>query len=168
MIGIVYYLIVMVVSGIQSLITYIMTGIGTLLISRKLGLSGGWMGFVPILNGYQLGKIADEDRRRYHPEKEESNWRKWVIVSYVSMFALCVVVVITAVVAGLAMGFSAEESGEPGAVGIVSLLLLVAAYLLLIGTAIFYSVVMYFIYYKVFHVMADSHAVWMLILCLFW
>lgn len=161
------YVIMFAVAFIEMLTSYVMRAVGTMLISKKLGLSGGWKGFVPILDIYQLGKIADEDRKRYHPEKEASNWRKWVVATYLALWALTLVfyVVATVVAVVLITTFSEfEPVSSLGTVGIVALVLIGVAWLLLVAAAIAYSVILYIVYYKVFHVMADDHAVWMLIL----
>lgn len=43
-----------------SFVAYIFSGIGIMKMHEKLGLKGGWLAFVPVLNSYALGKVAEQ------------------------------------------------------------------------------------------------------------
>lgn len=45
---------------IGALVSYIMRGFGIMQLSRTLGLSNGWLGFIPIGRDYQLGRMAGD------------------------------------------------------------------------------------------------------------
>ena len=163
---IIVYLLYFLAIGAVCAVTYFLTAFGIFTISKKLGISGGWRGFLPVFDMYQLGKIADEDQARYYPEKKPTVWRKWMLLAYGSLLAVSVM--ISAFVAGLAVLSSATaESGGYETVFVVGIVLLVLFYLLLLVCAVAMSVVQYIVLYKVFHVMMGEHAVWLLILCIF-
>ena len=45
---------------IFAVVTIIFQGIGIMKMHEKLGLKGGWMAFVPLLNSYAMGKVAEQ------------------------------------------------------------------------------------------------------------
>ena len=55
-----------------SLLSYVISGVSLLKISKKLGVEKGWLGFVPMANYWLLGRLAEEDGKRYHPEKKQT------------------------------------------------------------------------------------------------
>ncbi len=51
------FLFVMIIWGVVAVV---FQGIGIMKMHEKLGLKHGWMAFVPILNSYALGKVAEQ------------------------------------------------------------------------------------------------------------
>ncbi|MBQ8215341.1 MAG: hypothetical protein IJX59_01850 [Clostridia bacterium] len=151
-----------VILGI-ALVFYLMNAVGIMTISKKLGLSGGWRGFLPIFDMYQMGKIADEDQVRCHPEKKASNWRKWMVITYVVYFVIAMAFMMIAIATAALSGFAEQEEGVVLFM-MVGIVLMLVGYVFLFAGAIALSVVQYIVLYKIFHVMAGEHAVWMLIL----
>ena len=43
-----------------AVVTVIFQGIGIMKMHEKLGLKHGWMAFVPFLNAYAIGKVAEQ------------------------------------------------------------------------------------------------------------
>ncbi len=160
------YLVYFAVIGVIALAFYLMNAVGIMTISKKLGLSGGWKGFLPIFDMYQLGKIADEDQARCYPEKKASNWRWWMVIVNAAFFVILLMLLVVAVVIAL-VGSYVEESTALGVITMVGVILLLLFYVLLLACAVALSVVQYIVLYKLYHVMTGENAVWMLLLSLF-
>ena len=148
---------------------WILNGFSILQISRKLGMDGGWMAFVPVANCYLMGRVAMEDTRRRDPSSTGTNWSSLVlwlhlVLGFVSLAATVIISVLA--VFTVNSGTDGETlSLVAGSFGIV--LLWVLAYFLIFSLLTAIGVVMCIVLYKVYHAMAGRHAVWMLLLSLF-
>ena len=167
---VVFYIIYVMMMGAIALGMYLLQGFSLMKISKKLGIPKGWRGFIPFADYYLMGKIAEEDTKRYHPEKKVTKWSKIFLFCQIALGVLLTVWVVVFMVCYFALWFSVEGSGEltaGGAASMVGLLLLFLSYFLILALAIGVSVVSYFVYYKIYHVMAKDHAIWMLLLSIF-
>ncbi|MBQ8236345.1 MAG: hypothetical protein IJZ37_06670 [Clostridia bacterium] len=167
---VVFYIIYVMIMGAIALGMYLLQGFSLMKISKKLGIPKGWRGFIPFADYYLMGKIAEEDTKRYHPEKKVTKWSKIFLFCQIALGVLLTVWVVVFMVCYFALWFSVEGSGEltaGGAASMVGLLLLFLSYFLILALAIGVSVVSYFVYYKIYHVMAKDHAIWMLLLSIF-
>ena len=145
---------------------FVLRGFALMRISKKLGVDGGWMAFVPLANGYLMGKVAEQDSKRNSPQKKGVKWAATVLWLHLTLgfFALAATVIIS-ILAVYTVNSGTEGdtvSLVAGSFGIV--LLWVLAYLLFFVLGIAIMVVLWIVLYKIYHVMAGKHAIWMLLL----
>ena len=150
-----------------ALASYVISGVSFLKISKKLGVEKGWLSFIPIANYWLLGRLAEEDGKRYHPEQKQTKWGKIYlttgIVYLVVMLLISGVYGTFSIIAAIGM---AEGGSETAALGIsmVQLVVQLIADGVIIAMATAVTIICYVILYKLYHVMAESSATWMLIL----
>lgn len=150
-----------------ALASYVISGVSFLKISKKLGVEKGWLSFIPIANYWLLGRLAEEDGKRYHPEKKQTKWGKIYlttgIVYLVVMMLISGVYGTFSIIAAIGM---AEGGSETAALGMsmVQLVVQLIADGVIIAMATAVTIICYVILYKLYHVMAGSSATWMLIL----
>ncbi len=151
------------------LVLYILNAVALMKISKKLQIKGGRLAFVPLLNLYQMGKIAEQDQIRKHPEKKGKKWRHITLSLGVW---LCIVSLIA--LAGMAvLGYFTGKAGVQGdrntlIAGSFGLVLAgVLLYLIILCLVAALCVVLWIDLYKIYHVMADDHAPWMMVLSIF-
>ena len=150
-----------------ALASYVISGVSFLKISKKLGVEKGWLSFIPIANYWLLGRLAEEDGKRYHPEKKQTKWGKIYlttgIVYLVVMLLISGVYGTFSIIAAIGM---AEGGSETAALGMsmVQLVVQLIADGVIIAMATAVTIICYVILYKLYHVMAGSSATWMLIL----
>jgi hypothetical protein len=150
-----------------ALASYVISGVSFLKISKKLGVEKGWLSFIPIANYWLLGRLAEEDGKRYHPEKKQTKWGKIYlttgIVYLVVMLLISGVYGTFSIIAAIGM---AEGGSETAALGmsVIQLVVQLIADGVIIALATALTIICYVILYKLYHVMAGSSATWMLIL----
>lgn len=150
-----------------ALASYVISGVSFLKISKKLGVEKGWLSFIPIANYWLLGRLAEEDGKRYHPEKKQTKWGKIYlttgIVYFVVMLLISGVYGTFSIIAAIGM---AEGGSETAALGmsVIQLVVQLIADGVIIALATALTIICYVILYKLYHVMAGSSATWMLIL----
>lgn len=146
--------------SVYSLVAYVVQGVTLLKISKKLGVSHGWMAFVPVACHYLLGKMSEEDCKHYHPNKKVKKWR----VIYPIFFGIYIVLNVLGgaffFIAPLELTKADMEWDRFVAItdlleGVGMLIFLVSALLWCIVTSI--------VLYKFYHVLAGKSATWMLV-----
>lgn len=159
------FIVFWILYGVYSLIAYVVQGISCIKIAQKLGVSHGWMGFVPVACYYLLGKMAEEDCKRTHPDKKGKKWR--VIYSAV----LGVYIVLTGfsgaiffVGSFLIPGKYSEIISDWDRLCAISYTLDGIAMLILLIAVLFLCIVTCIVFYKIYHAMAGKSAWWMLLL----
>ncbi|MBP3321334.1 MAG: hypothetical protein J6M12_03180 [Clostridia bacterium] len=84
-VGIVVILLVVGFIAPFLLAEYILRGIGITMLSKKLGISGGYLGWIPYINQWQVGKMADVLVERSNPENKNSRWCIWNLLGSLSV-----------------------------------------------------------------------------------
>ncbi len=145
---------------IFALVTYIFQGIGIMKMHEKLGLKGGWMAFVPLLNSYAFGKVAEQ----YIKQDGKKSARFSVIIlvgNIINMgFAMC-------------SGFFSGITGAAEGLGLTPEILLVISSVMLVFSlcqlvySLVYSVVYYIALWRIFSIFNNQSATLFLILSLF-
>ncbi|MBP3321332.1 MAG: hypothetical protein J6M12_03170 [Clostridia bacterium] len=148
---------------------YILESVALMRIGQKVGLKACWRSFLPLINCFFMGKIAEKDTKIYHPEKKGKKWGAltlWLeillmLFTLVSMGLFGLLVAFT--------GMSGTQGDTPATVaGSFGLVLLgVLAYIVFFAMLLVICIVMWIVLYKIYHVMAGGNAVWMLILSIF-
>ena len=160
---------------LYAAVTYVVSGVTVWRISKKLGVKRGWLAFIPVANYYQLGRIAQEDGARRHPDKKPVKWGViYLVVGILYVMGAAGLSVVREIVTLFVMvpenSFSdGEYSAFPQIEEMLSGKMLVdmffqsAIWIL----AIAMSILVYVILYKIYHVMAGDSATWMLALTIF-
>jgi len=145
---------------IFALVTYIFQGIGIMKMHEKLGLKGGWMAFVPFLNSYAFGKVAEQ----YIKQDGKKSTRFSVIIlvgNIINMgFAFC-----SGFLSGIS-GTSASLGLSSEVLGVIALFSLALSLIQLTFSVVF-SVVVYIALWRIFSIFNNQSATLFLILSLF-
>ena len=145
---------------ILAVVTIIFQGIGIMKMHEKLGLKGGWMAFVPLLNSYALGKVAEQYIKQ--DGKKSAKFSVILLVgNIINMgFAMC-------------SGFLSGISGATGSLGLSNEILTVfslinlALSLIYLAYTFIYTVVVYVALWRVFAIFNNQSATLFLVLSLF-
>lgn len=149
-----------------SLLSYVISGVSLLKISKKLGVEKGWLGFVPMANYWLLGKLAEEDGKRYHPEKKPKKWSKIYLTVGIVYLVLALLLSSAFLVFSVVGSLGAAQSGSAAAaeMGILRGVVQLVYEAVLMAMAVVIMVVGYVVFYKVYHAMAGESATWMIVL----
>ncbi len=164
--GVVFFLgflmiaVVYAVLGAYVMIAYVVQGVTCLKISKKLDVSRGWMGFVPGACYYLIGKLAEEDCKRYSPEKKG---RKWCVLYPASLVGYFVLTFIAGVFYYTAAILSAVIPDAEQMRVLLIVLMVLALFVFLAGILLL-LVMGLIVFYKLYHAMAGKSAWWMLLL----
>ena len=143
---------------IFALVTYIFQGI--MKMHEKLGLKGGWMAFVPLLNSYAMGKVAEQ----YIKQNGKKSVKFSVILlvgNIINMgFAFC-----SGFLSGIS-GTSASLGLSSEVLGVIALFSLALSLIQLTFSVVF-SVVVYIALWRIFAIFNNQSATLFLILTLF-
>jgi hypothetical protein len=162
---IITYLAIIGVMLIFGLADYIMRGIAILNMSKKQGISYGWLGFIPVAKNYQLGAIAGEIE---FGNKKISNPGLWNVLTPIIAGAVFMVVYFGIIISAV-VSVSTSQSGEPDANFFLNLFAWIIVFVILISVAyLFVYLIRYLILHKVFsHYNKGQKPVFFLILSLF-
>lgn len=144
------FLFVMLAFAVVSLI---FQGIGIMKMHEKLGLKGGWLAFVPILNSFAMGRVAEQ----YIKENGKKSAKFSIIllicqiVSFFFAFAMGVIL-------GIGTAFL-----PPSIYAIINLVFTLLAY----GLSFIASVIAYIALWRVFSIFSNKNATLYLILSIF-
>lgn len=154
--------------------SYIVSGVTVWKISKKLGVKKGWLAFIPVANYYQLGRIAQEDGARRHPDKKPVKLGViYLIAGIIYIVGITAIAVVREVLSLVMMGAgSMAGSGDYSAFPSVeqwdgSMVIEMLFQSVIWVMAIAMSIFSYVILYKIYHVMAGDSATWMLALTIF-
>lgn len=136
-----------------SFVSYIFQGIGVMKMHEKLGLNNGWMAFVPILNSYALGRVAEQ----YVKEDGKKSARFSIILLVTQVISLFMVFFM-----GIALGIFQVLLPISAYTAINAVLSLLSNAVLLVS-----SVITYVALWRVFSIFANKNATLYLILSIF-
>ncbi|MBQ8399438.1 MAG: hypothetical protein IJX08_05645 [Clostridia bacterium] len=164
--GVVFFLafmiiaVVYVVLGAYVMIYYVVQGVTCIKISQKLGVSKGWMGFIPFACYYLVGKLAEEDNKRYSPEKKGKKWR----VLYPAALGAYYVLTVVAGIFYYAALILAAAITDAQRARVLLIVLMAMALLAFLAGLVLLMVMGLIVIYKLYHAMAGKNAWWMLLL----
>ena len=150
-------------------VMYLLESIALMRIGKKMGLSGGWRAFVPVLNLYFMGKIAEQDDLNRRPDKKRKRWGRIALWLSVVLLLFSALFVAALAVLALFTGYSGSAGDTPSIVaGSFGILLVgILAYLAFFTLVLVLCIVVWVILYKIYRAMADDHAIWMFVLSVF-
>lgn len=149
-----------------GILAYVLESVGMYTIAKRRGLNNPWLAWIPVGNVWILGLIGDKDAEKR--TGRDAKLRIWMLVLLLVMMVLLVGIVVAAFTAGVSYAI-AESSYNSSAqdTGMVSLLVMVFAYLLMVAVAIALSVVQYVASYRMFKSCRPEHATLYLVLSIF-
>ena len=144
---------IILICSIVSAIIYFLNAIGIYEMSSSLGLKNPWYGFIPFLNSFAIGRIAEKYQKKNGAKS--AKFSVILLTLEIVMAVLSVITLFSAVstvigVASFAAGYLADvtSSAGIGAYNIMSILWLVFAAFLLVGVATAYLVVYYIAFWR--------------------
>ena len=144
---------IILICSIVSAIIYFLNAIGLYEMSSSLGLKNPWYGFIPFLNSFAIGRIAEKYQKKNGAKS--AKFSVILLTLEIVMAVLSVITLFSAVstvigVASFAAGYLADvtSSAGIGAYNIMSILWLVFAAFLLVGVATAYLVVYYIAFWR--------------------
>ncbi|MBQ8398910.1 MAG: hypothetical protein IJX08_02960, partial [Clostridia bacterium] len=149
----IWLILVLIVVLPIALAMYIVNGISLMKISKKLGVENGWLAFVPFANYWLLGRLAEEDRKVYYPEKKAVKW------SVIYLVAVIVGMVISGIIGGIEGGVTAALEFSENTSSELLILVVEAVFYLFSGAlSLALSVLLAIVLYKFYHRMAEKSA----------
>ena len=136
-----------------AVVTVIFQGIGIMKMHEKLGLKHGWMAFVPFLNAYAIGKVAEQ-----YVKADGRKSAKFSVILLVIQFASIGI----GFIFGLIMGFS-QFLFPMEAYMIIQLICYAFVYIISFGL----SIVSYVALWRVFAIFSNKNATLYLVLSIF-
>ena len=161
--GILIFLILLLVFLFAFLVlAVIFQGIGIMKMHQNLGLKHGWFAFVPVLNSYALGKVAEH----YIKANGKKSARFSIILTILSVVPLIMVCLffVLALFVGIGLGAS---GATPADVEAVTLVIQLGYYLVYFPVIIGISVVQYIALWRIFAIFANKNATLYLVLSIF-
>ncbi|MBP3321336.1 MAG: hypothetical protein J6M12_03190 [Clostridia bacterium] len=151
------------------LVTYVLSSVSLMKISKKLGVEKGWLAFIPMANYWLMGKLAEEDGKRYHPEKKQKKWGKIYLTAGIVYLVATLLLTVAFIIFTTVFTIMGVRNGEMTAasVSFVQNLVQIVFNFLVYAMMIVVMIFGYIVLYKLYHVMAGSSATWMLILSIF-
>ncbi len=145
---------------IFAVVTIIFQGIGIMKMHEKLGLKNGWMAFVPFLNSFAMGKVAEQYIKQNG--KKSAKFSVILLVGNIinMFFALC-----SSIFSGI--------TGAAEGLGLTPEILLAISSIMLVFSlcqllySLVYSVVVYVALWRIFAIFNNQSATLFLILSLF-
>lgn len=144
---------IILICSIVSAIIYFLNAIGLYEMSSSLGLKNPWYGFIPFLNSFAIGRIAEKYQKKNGAKS--AKFSVILLTLEIVMAVLAVITLFSAVstvigAASFAAGYlvNATSSAGIGAYNIMSVLCLVFAAFLLVGVATAYLVVYYIAFWR--------------------
>lgn len=144
------------------IVAIIFQGIGIMKMHQTLGLKHGWFAFVPVLNSYALGKVAEQ----YIKVNGKKSARFSIILTILSVVPLIMVCLffVLALFVGIGLGASGTT---PADVEAVTLVIQLGYYLVYFPVIIGISVVQYIALWRIFAIFANKNATLYLVLSIF-
>ena len=151
------FLIVVWVAVLISLAaTVIFKGIGLLKMHQKLGINNGWMSFVPYLNSFAFGRVAEK-----YVREDGKKSLKYSLVLLIST-------IIVSVLSGFCSLFSTYIEiialYVPASVAMIISIIFLLFALFFLAVAIVYAVFYYIALWRIYSIFANSNATFFLVL----
>ena len=154
-------------SGIPSMLlnlgSYVLTALAVYTVARRRGLSKPWLAWVPVVNCWLIGSLADQ--YRYLVKGENRSRRKWLLGLKLVLMGLAAAVAVMGIsIAGAAVfgGYRSEAQLIRNIMGPAVTLLGLA--LPMAGVAIAYAVIYFMAMYDIYKSMDPDNAVLFLVL----
>lgn len=136
-----------------SLVAYIFSGIGIMKMHEKLGLKNGWMAFVPVLNSYAMGKVAEQ----YIKENGKKS-AKFSIILVIGQIISLVFAIFMVVLLGIGAVFLPTS---------IYTILDAVLSLLSYGISFIVSIISYIALWRIYAIFSNKNATLYLILSIF-
>lgn len=147
------FLALMFVLFVWAVVATIFQGIGIMKMHEKLGLKGGWLAFVPILNNFAVGKVAEQ-----YIKANGKKSAKFSIILIIGQIISLIFSIFIAVLLGIGAAFL------PGSIyAIFDFVITIAAY----GLSFVLSIIFYVALWRIYAIFTNKNATLFLILSIF-
>lgn len=161
-----FYGIVMMFSSAIGIVMYILQALGIFNMSKKLGINNAWLCFVPVVNTYAFGKVAEKYVKQ--DGKPSAKFGIWLLVLnillVIALFVLLAVLVVFVIgIAGIE-DVMLEDSAAVRAEILSFIIPFIAVYFVTLALAIVLSVMQYVALWRIFAIFSYNNATLFLIL----
>ncbi len=157
------------IASLASIALFVLGGLGIYDMSKKLGISSPWLGFIPVLQCFALGRIGERYIKR--DGKPSAKLGKLLLILKIAEYILAIVFFIIffiAIFTIIANVDAAIEDDTQLVMGMFSsLIAVIVLYFLVLAVAITYSVIYYVTLWRVFGIFDNKNATLYLVLSIF-
>ena len=149
-------------------VAYVFNAIAFFRIAKSCDIERPWMAFIPLVNVYLMGQIADTYCRRNQGKK--TAYRKILLGLNIATLALsvlvCILAIVLAVITILAFAAAPMQDAAPTSV-IISALIMLVLCLVMLAVFVVYLVFYYIALHKIFKLLDSANATLFVVLCIF-
>lgn len=147
---------------IAAIVTIVFQGIGIMKMHQKLGLKNGWMAFVPLLNSFALGKVAEQ----YIKENGKKSAKFSVILLVLNIIPMIIIGIylVISFFTGLSLGFAGTSDID---IETATTILTTIFFIVYYPIAIVISVIQYVALWRIYAIFSNDNATLFLILSIF-
>ena len=160
------YGIVAIFSSVIGLVMYLLKAFGIYNMSKSLGINNAWFSFIPLVNTYTFGKVAESYKLK--SGKKSAKFGFWLLVLNILQVIAVIALIVTLIllVAGIASVEDGmiEDSAALRAEIISAIIPFVVAYFLTLAIAITLTVVRYVALWRIYDVFSKNNATLFIIL----
>lgn len=155
------WLVAVLFSYLFSILSYVLQSLGFYAIAKRRGIHNPWMAWIPVVNLWTLGSIADQ--YQYVAKGRVRSYRKVLLGLQIAMVGATVLFTVFSITAGVFAGMADSVGAAVGSM-IGPVLVFVVLYLAFFALAIVLSVFQYIALYNLFASCDPNNAVVFLVL----
>lgn len=152
------YAVTLLGSSVVGIVLFILRAIGLFKMSKALGLSAPWLGFIPVLSVFSTGRIAQKYVKR--DGSYSAKFSVWLLLLYILLLVLLIALVVFVVLAVISIiGYAGEAIAADTAMDIEmfkAVIPVIILYFILMAIAIAYSVVYYIAVWRVYSIFSTN------------
>lgn len=157
------------IASLASIALFVLGGYAIYDMSKKLGISNPWLGFIPILQCFALGRIGEKYIKR--DGKPSAKLGKWLLVLRIIEYVLVIVFLVILFIALFTIIANVDAAIEDDTELVMgmfsSLIAVIVLYFLLLAVAVTYCVIYYITLWRVFGIFDNKNATLYLVLSIF-
>lgn len=148
------------------IVSYILGSIGLYSISKKRNLPCSWMAWIPILNVWKIGNIADYRKHKYG---EKSHLARLLLGFQITLVVLSILIPIGITIYAISVGYYIRSLDQVVEMifPVWTIIVLLALMLVYIGIAITYMVFFYIAEYHIFRLCSDNYVLFTVLSIIF-
>lgn len=159
----IFYLIMMIVSSVYSILSYVLSCLGTYSVANRRGINHAWLAWLPVGTSWIMGSISDQ----YQQVAKNKNKKKRValLVMELVMYATVFIFMGSVVAMLVSIGINGDMMSDQLAMEMMGVMGgMILGELVLFGVAIAYTVTYYFALYDFYASCRPDNAVLYLVL----
>lgn len=163
------YSLIILFPSVISLILFVIRGFALFDMSKGLNIKNAWMGFVPVLSVFALGKIAENYEKKDGTKASKQGIVLLIfnILQYIAVFVFIVLAVISAIkIYGFADTAIINETVMDLSM-FMSLVPVIICYFVLLAISVVFTVLFYIALYRIYSVFDSKNAILYTVLSVF-